>query len=155
LTLLQGINGGVEDLKNYDHCLQECASPTLAPADDLSPQKSIKDESSIGVMLRLDQKLAKEKEHNDELEAQCIALKDENEIAAATTERGSRGLTHTNLTNDARAENKASKGAERRNKESCVEQTSGRCWKSAQCLLREWGRINDALFRWSRQATLP
>jgi hypothetical protein len=109
--------GGLEELRA---CLQECASPTSALADDLSPQKSIKDESSIGVMQRLAQKLAKEKEHNDELEAQCVALKDENEIAAATTERGSGELTHTNLTNenDARAENKASKKTERKNKES-------------------------------------
>lgn len=90
-TLLQGINGGVEDSKNYEHVsledllrirLQEGAPPSSAPTEDLSPQKSIKDDSSIGVIQRLEQKLAKEKEHNDELEARCIALK--NEIAAAT-----------------------------------------------------------------------
>ncbi|KAL3800421.1 hypothetical protein ACHAWO_003086 [Cyclotella atomus] len=87
-TLLKGINGGVEDSKNYEHVsledllrirLQEGTSASAA-ADDLPSQKSIKEES-VGVIRRLEQMAAEEKERSDELEARCIALKDE--VAAA------------------------------------------------------------------------
>eukprot|EP00956_Cyclotella_meneghiniana_P028154 scaffold64941_cov77-Cyclotella_meneghiniana.AAC.7 len=87
-TLLQGINGGVTDSKNYDHVsleellrirLQE-ATASAATNDELSA--SLKDDSSVSVIQKLEHKLALEKQHSDELEARFITMKDE--LATAT-----------------------------------------------------------------------
>ena len=88
-TLLQGINGGVTDSKNYEHVsleellrirLQEAIASSAATNDELSA--SLKDDSSVSVIQKLEHKLALEKQHSDELEAKCITLKDE--LAAST-----------------------------------------------------------------------
>jgi chromosome segregation ATPase len=85
-TLLQGINGGVSDDKNYAHVslhdllrirLQEASAAAVTNNEAFSSQTSLKDESSVAVIQKLEQKLASEVHHSDELEAKCINLKNE------------------------------------------------------------------------------
>ena len=87
-ALLQGISG-VTDAKNYEHIsleellrirLQEATAAALH--GDSSQSQISKDESSVAVIQNLEQKLALEVQHSDELKAKCITLKDE--LAAAS-----------------------------------------------------------------------
>jgi hypothetical protein len=92
-VLLQGINGGVTDSNNYEHVSLEAllrirlqvastSTSTTTNNDASTPQMLARDESSVGVIQKLEHKLALEVKHNDELEAKCISLKDE--LNAAT-----------------------------------------------------------------------
>eukprot|EP00804_Cyclotella_cryptica_P004813 CCRYP_004908-RA/>CCRYP_004908-RA protein AED:0.24 eAED:0.19 QI:0/-1/0/1/-1/0/1/0/335 len=86
-ALLQGISG-VTDSKNYDHVsledllrirLQETPDSASILSNSNAPthQGLLRDESSIGVIQKLEHKLAMEVRQKDELEAKCISLKEE------------------------------------------------------------------------------
>lgn len=101
-VLLQGINGGLTDSNNYEHVSLEAllrirlqvastSTSTTTNNDASTPKKLAMDESSVGVIQKLEHKLALEVKHNDELEAKCISLKDE--LNAATKQnKGVQGL---------------------------------------------------------------
>ncbi|KAL7542113.1 hypothetical protein ACHAXR_011529 [Thalassiosira sp. AJA248-18] len=98
-VLLRGINGGVTDSKNYSHVgldellrlrIQESASTQRSNTDDASIQPQqiglARNESSVGVIQKLEHKLGMEAQQNDALEAKCLSLKGELEASAKHVE---------------------------------------------------------------------
>ena len=93
-VLLRGINGGVADSANYENIgldellrlrIQESASSMQSSnsTDKSSLQYSLaKNESSVGVIQKLEHKLGMETQQNEALEAKCQSLKDELEASA-------------------------------------------------------------------------
>ena len=90
-VLLRGINGGVSDSSNYSHVsLDELLRLRIQESSPLPPTSSTSDEalglsrneSSVGVIQRLEHKLGLEAQQNQSLEAKCLALKGELEAAS-------------------------------------------------------------------------
>ena len=96
-TLLQGINGGITNSKNYAHVsldellrirLQEAssghdASNALVDSNNQFQLDELsRNGSSVGVIQKLEQKLGLEAQHNEALGAKCNSLKDELQATA-------------------------------------------------------------------------